>query len=758
MTALNQLATHILQSKYYAPDESKPEDVFLRVARVCSIPDVIDKLIINNALPVDYQKHFHPWENVAERVFLRRGLTVDVNAQFPFVDVSKEWSDAARVYYDAMCDLSFMPATPTLMNAGLGGMLSSCFAIRVPDTMEGIFDVVKHVAIISQKGGGCGLELSDLRPEGSPVGNRGGVSSGPISFLKVFNETGNQVKQGGARRAALLAGLRVDHPDILKFITCKEKEGELSNFNLSVFVTDEFLLAVEVDKNITLSHPKAKESKTIRAKEIWDVLIGHSHRNGEPGIIFQDRLDKDDVVHGKYGKLLVNPCSELPLHNYSSCNLASINLATCIMQDPVRLDTEKLCVLTRLGIRFLDNVIDINNYPLPEIERMTLKMRPIGLGTMGLHDLMLKLGTEYGSKHSLELIDDIFGLIKSTASLTSEHLGSVRGIPADLKENSIERRNGFLLTAPPTGTISMICNQVSSGIEPVFQWEYTRNDSFGTHKMRHFMLEKFGDDLPPYAKTALEISPEAHVAVQGRIQKYLDESVSKTVNLPHSATVEEVSNIFRLAYRTGCKSITVYRSGSRQSEVLVKEQKEIQEEVEQISKELTTARPATRDRPRVLFGATFKINTPGGKAYITVNEDPYGIRETFIHISKAGSEIATHVEAEGRLISHSLKHGIPVETLIGHLAGHKSNPIFDNGRSVKSVPDAVAYVLQQFKDNYEGFSEFLERDETYEDRPKRSKQTIPPEISGELCPECGEVLYQASGCTECASCGYSKCG
>jgi len=378
---------------------------------------------------------------------------------------------------------------------------------------------------------------------------------------------------------------------------------------------------------------------------------------------------------------------------------------------------------------------------------------------MGLHDLMLKLGIEYGSKRSLDLIDIAYTTMRRAAIWHSEALSKTRGTTKELVECGCNRRNGFLLTAPPTGTISMICNQTSSGIEPVFQWEYTRNDSYGTHMMKHAIREEYGKDLPPYAKTALEISPEAHVKVQAQIQRYLDESVSKTVNLPNSATIEGVEKIYKMAYRLGCKSITVYRSGSRQTEVLSaseKTNKEIQTEVDSISHELNTAKPAIRARPRVLFGATFRINTPGGKAYITVNEDDFGIREVFVHISKAGSEIATHVEAEGRLISNSLKHGMPSDTIISHLAGHKSNPIFDNGVSIKSVPDAVALVMQRYRDNYEGFSEFIDKhgDESAEE-PKKSKTK--PEISGELCPECGEVLYMASGCAEC-NCGYSRCG
>jgi ribonucleoside-diphosphate reductase alpha chain len=298
----------------------------------------------------------------------------------------------------------------------------------------------------------------------------------------------------------------------------------------------------------------------------------------------------------------------------------------------------------------------------------------------------------------------------------------------------------------------MICNQASTGVEPIFQWSYKRNDSYGTHDIKHFLLEELDEEgLPDYALTALQIPPEDHVKVQAQIQQYIDSSISKTVNLPKTATKEDVDKVFKQAHESKCKSITVYRSGSRKTEVLVKDKKDAEAAPVSAASEKIDK---LRYRERVLFGATIKVNTPGGKAYITVNEDDIGIREVFIHVSKAGSEVTTHVEAEGRLISNALKYGIPAGQMISHLAGHKSNPIFDNGRSIKSVPDAVAQAMQEYIDNYEGFSEFIET----ELKPEQTITAPEGEISGELCPDCGEVLYMASNCTQCRSCGFSQCG
>jgi ribonucleoside-diphosphate reductase alpha chain len=428
-----------------------------------------------------------------------------------------------------------------------------------------------------------------------------------------------------------------------------------------------------------------------------------------------------------------------------------------------KLNENKLKYLASIGANFLDNVIDLNNYPLPQIESMTLKLRPIGLGVMGLHDAMLKAKIEYGSDESIHFINDVYKLIKAITVTASQDLGSVRGIPEDLDVFCIGRRNGYLLTCPPTGTISIISG-CSSGIEPVFQFEYTRKDSFGEHKVKHFILDEFDiNNLPEYAKTALQIPPEDHVKVQAAIQKHLDESVSKTVNLPESATKEDVEKIFMLAYDLGCKSITTYRSGSRQEEVLVKKEEHTVEEhkKENLDKVKVDKKEylRKRGRPRVLWGCTIRINTPQGRCFITINEDKFGIREVLLHIAKAGSDIVAHTEAEGRLISSALKNGTNVEELIRQLEGQRSSSVaFDNGRPVKSIPDAVAKALQEYVDCYEGFSQYIDDPIEKKEKVDKEKREEEVKVSGDICPECGEaLLLKEGGCATCKNCGYSRC-
>lgn len=762
MTKLNEHARRILKPKYYAADEKDPDDLFSRIARVCSMPDVLDAMITKKDegkihAPTELRKVFSQYEEVYERLLKRRHILGVSETQRDKIDAVEEaahklWREATKKYFDAMSNLDFMPGTPTLINAGRTGMLSSCFFIRVGDSMEGIFDTVKQVALISKAGGGVGLDLSDLRPSGAPVGTTAGTSSGPVSFMEVFDATGETVKQGGVRRAALLAALRVDHPDILKFISCKATEGDFTNFNISVLINDKFIEAVEDNDVIELWHNKSQERSKIEARKIWDKLIEFMHKNGEPGVIFMDTVRRGDIFSGKFGELGPNPCGEQLLIDYESCNLGAINLGnfvTDISADGGEciIDRARLEKTVRLGIRFLDNVVDINKYPLPEITDVTLMTRKIGLGFMGLHDLLLKLKIAYGSEECFGFLDSILADIRKWANDESVKLGEQRGIPKVLKEIGVNRRNSGILTCQPTGTVSLICNQASSGIEPVFEWEYTRQDTHGTHNVVHFIKETFGENPPPYAKTAAEIPPESHVKVQAKIQSHIDSSISKTLILPKAAELDDVAKIIKLAHSEGCKSITIYRKGSRQKEVLVSK-----ENVQ--SNDPVKLKP--RGRPRVLFGATYKSPTPAGKAYITVNEDKEGTREVFIHISKAGSEIGSHVEAEGRLISNSLKFRIPVESVVGHLKNQKSNPVWEHGRSVKSVPDAVAKVVEDYISNYEGFSDFIPDEFTAEEV---KEDDIPmSELSGELCPECGEVLYIEGGCDVCKSCGYGSCG
>lgn len=765
VTKTTALAQHILKAKYFHEGEESPEDVFYRTARVLAIPSVVDLYTTkSNSISYKVREACAPYEELFDRVVSRRGLKV-TRASRSVDKIRSTWESETEAFYTTISDLDIMPATPMLMNAGKPGhlgMLASCFFLRIEDSLQDIFFKVKDVAWISKLGGGVGLDISGLRPEGTPVQRTNGTSSGPISFLDVFNATGDTVKQGAARRAALLAALDVGHPDIIKFIKCKSEEGSLTNFNISILVSDTFMTALDKSPNSlwecywggqpywldpeTGAHLDSPDG-ACTVQQLWDLIVEHAWKNGEPGVLFDDKIQAGDLFGNKFGKLGVNPCSELPLLSYESCILAAINLSNIVNDGSI--DYVKLDYLASIGVKMLDNAIDINSYPLESIEKASLRGRKIGLGSMGLHDMLLKLGVSYGSEESLKIISAVYGSIRDAAESASQELAYERGVPKAIEDLGTHRRNSSLLTVQPTGTTSIFAN-CSSGIEPNFAWEYTRKDSYAETRIQHFMLDEFPDGLPDYAKSALEIPVEHHVSVQAAVQEHVDGSLSKTCNLASAATQEDVSRIYRMAYASGCKSITVYRSGSRKTEVLSTRTEEA------LPEELTT----TRERPRILYGATYRMNTPGGKAYITINEDREGIREVFIHISKAGSEIQTHVETEGRLISNSLKYRMPVEALIDHLVDHKSNPLFDSGKLVKSVPDAVAQVIQEFRDNTEGFSEYLELNPMIPSiyaEPTEPTEDEPVEKTGEICPECGEILYRRDKCPVCISCGFSQC-
>jgi len=813
----NDFATEILSKKYYGPNDKSPDDVFLRVARIAAIPDIIweyvkhsnipdelgfsDETIeeINKDIPIEILECFDdPKELELVKLVLRREniYCARYKEEFDSIKFFNTYNSFVKEYYDAMCNLDFIPASPTLMNAGLGGMLSSCFYLDVEDSLDDIFDKIKSTSRIYKLGGGCGIGLSKLRPEGSEIHSSGGQSSGPLSFLEVFNTTGQVVVQGGRRKAAALGAMRIDHPDIVKFIKAKEVEGKLSNFNLSVLITDEFMKDLKEKPNdafktqfdgLVYTTNKDEGWSMISCafagcepvwytnKDVWDLICKKAWENGEPGIIFHDVLNKDNLFREEFGDMMVNPCSELQLYSGESCNLLELNLINCVLNGSF--DYCKLGELVRLGIRFLDNVVSLNKYPLPLIEERTLALRKVGLGTMGLHDVMLKLGIDYGTDKSLELIDKIYSSIKRVAEETSTMLAKKRGIPKLLENKSITRRNIALTTAPPCGSTALIANQVSSGIEPVFQWSYRRKDSLGEHEISHWIVDKYGK-VPDYARTALEITPEEHVKVQAQIQKYIDSSISKTVNLPFEATVEDVDKIYKMAYDLGCKSITVYRNGSRKEQVLnVKKEEKVNEVVisnitdeivNEIKKEWDKPseivkiedKKGIRERPKVLFGATYRINTPAGKILVTINEDDEGIREIIITVNKAGTEIASHVATEGRLISTALKYRVPIDKIIEQLNNQKSSPIWDyiSNQSIKSVPDAIAKILEDYLENYEGFSEYIDKSLKSKAHVIEEHNTEKEEISGEICPECGEMLVREGGCISCKSCGYSACG
>ncbi len=691
----------------------------------------------------------------------------------------EEIEKTASDFYDLMTSLKFLPNTPTLVNAGRPlGQLSACFVLPVDDSMESIFDAVKATALIHKSGGGTGFSFSRLRPKNDIVSSTMGVSSGPVSFMKVFDCATEAIKQGGVRRGANMGILRVDHPDILEFIHCKEKEGEFKNFNISVAITNEFLKALENDDEYDLINPRTKQSVgRLKASFVWDEIAKGAHKNGEPGIIFIDRINEKHPLSEEVGIIeSTNPCGEQPLLPYESCNLGSINLGKFVKESAKNIwvnnkegvdyddciDWGSLKKAVTTSIHFLDNVIDVNKYPLKEIEENTKKNRKVGLGVMGFADLLIDLGIPYDSEDAVLMAEKIMKFIEDTSKEASSELAKVRGNFPNYKysiyaKDKIPMRNATTTTIAPTGSISMIAD-ASSGIEPIFALAYYKQVLDGkrlpyvyerlfnilkekgiyTEQLAQKIIDNRGslkgiEEIPEDVKrvfvTAMDISYKAHIDIQAAFQKYTDNAVSKTINMANSVTVEDVKEAYNYAYKKGLKGITVYRDGSRQEQVLVVPKKE---------KETTE----TFTRPTVLHGFTEKVKTSRGTLYVTVNTVDGKPIEVFANIGKSGGDISALSEAIGRLISIALQNGVHVKSIINTLISITgAQPIWNNGRLIKSVPDAIAQIL---------------RDHFLNNTGKEVKE--PKKVVGEECPECGSPLEIVEGCAVCRNCGYSRCG
>ena len=557
-----------------------------------------------------------------------------------------------------MAKLEFLPNSPTMMNAGRPlGQLSACFVLPIEDSMESIFAAVKDTALIHKSGGGTGFSFSRLRPRNSPVASTSGVASGPISFMKVINSATEAVKQGGTRRGANMAVLRVDHPDILEFITCKDNLTELTNFNISVALTDSFMQAVENDGHYDLFDPRTqktsiKDGKPVRykAKEIFNSIVEHAWRTGEPGVMFLDKMNQGNPII-KVGMIeSTNPCGEQPLLPYESCNLGSINLSRMVRavvdsSDPTtmyrcEIDWDKLESTVAKAVHFLDNVIDANNYPLPEIEKNTKDNRKIGLGVMGWADMLIQLKVPYDSQEAVNLAERVMGFIHEKSHQTSSELARKRGTFPNWEKSiyhqkQIRLRNSTVTTIAPAGTISIIAG-CSSGIEPLFAVSYIRTVMDDTRMVEinpffekeakekgfhsEVLMEKIAkrgsvrefEEIPDETRriyvTSHDTAGQWHIRHQAAFQKYTDNAVSKTINLPNEAKVEDVENAYRLAYQLGCKGVTIYRDGSRESQVLAT-RKEKKEE----------GKIVPQDRPTTLSGITDKIKTGYGNLYVTIN-------------------------------------------------------------------------------------------------------------------------------------------
>lgn len=699
-------------------------------------------------------------------------------------------------FYDMMTSREFMPNSPTLMNAGRPlGQLSACFVLPVEDSMADIFDTVKYAALVHQSGGGTGFSFSRLRPEGSIVRSTGGVASGPVSFMKVFNAATEAVKQGGTRRGANMGMLRVDHPDILKFIDCKENNDEINNFNISVAITDKFMEAVKNGTEYELINPHTGEvSGTLDARTVFDKIVDAAWRNGEPGVVFIDEMNRYNPTPALGEIESTNPCGEQPLLPYEACNLGSINLGLCVAEDDgiPTIDYDRLSRIVRTAVHFLDNVIDVNRYPLPKIDENTRKTRKIGLGIMGFADMLLKLGVPYNSVEAEKAAEEVMSLIQSEGRAASAELAAERGVFPAWKESvfgieNLPVRNATITTIAPTGTISIIAD-ASGGCEPMFAYAFTKNVMDGDKLLvcNDFLVEKLKEagvysealmhriaeegtlahipEIPAEIRRvfvcAHDISPEWHIRIQAAFQKYTDNAVSKTINFPNSATREEVKEAYMLAYKLGCKGTTVYRDGSRDSQVLTTGTAKEEKPLEIPSSLFGNIIP--RPRPGMTWGATEKMKIGCGSLFITVNRDENGICEVFTSTGKGGG-CPSQSEATARLVSIALRSGISQKEILAQLKGIRCpSTVRQQGMKCTSCPDAIARTIEKMSKILGTETMGINPDLIEEEKPapQPASKGNKPILGADdrlHCPECGKVLRHEGGCTVC-DCGFSHCG
>jgi ribonucleoside-diphosphate reductase alpha chain len=684
-------------------------------------------------------------------------------------DENADVSRIAEQFYTLMTEFRFLPNSPTLMNADRRlGQLAACFVLPIEDSMDGIFDALKNAAVIHKSGGGTGFSFSRLRPKNSMVGTTGGIASGPVSFMKIFNTATEQVKQGGTRRGANMAILRVDHPDILEFIHCKAADNELNNFNISVGITEAFMEAVKADATYDLTDPRDGRSvESLSAREVYGALVRQAWKNGDPGIVFLDRINHDNPTPALGEIESTNPCGEQPLLPMEACNLGSINLAKFVIdgQEGARIDYDALKDTVWTAVRFLDNTIDKSRYPLPAIDRMVKGNRKIGLGVMGFADLLFQLGVAYNSEDALTVAEDVMAFIQTESHQASLALARTRGVFPNYEKSRFSDspesayRNATTTTIAPTGTLSIISN-CSSGIEPLFALSFMRtvmdNDKLmevnphfeAVARRQGFYSEKLMeaiadagtianvDGIPQAVKkvfvTAHDISPEWHLRMQAAFQKHTDNAVSKTVNLARDATVEDVRRIYDLAWELGCKGVTIYRDGSKENQVL---------SFSAVKKKEDAFLTAVRKRPDTLNGFTTRVKTGLGQLYVTVTEYDGQPFEVFATIGKSGRSTTAKTEAIGRLVSLAFRSGVTVDKVTEQLKGiGGEHPIFQDGGLVLSIPDAIARVLEK---------RYLKGERV---RKKGGS------LMGEICPECSQIISFEEGCMTCHFCGFTKCG
>ncbi len=699
----------------------------------------------------------------------------------------------------------FIPNSPCLMNAATKEQyMSACNVLPVDDSMNSIFEAIKQLALVNKAGSGTGFAFSRLREKGARVGDIDGVSSGPLSFMKVFDRATDIVKQGGRRKGANMGVLRVDHPDIKEFITSKgtlndknkeifesmksqlnKKEAEvlkntlleqqLTNFNISVGITDEFMEAVMEDKKFKLRSPKNNSVvDEVNAVELFELIVEYAHKNGEPGMIFLDEINRKHPIKERIEG--VNVCGEQPLLPYESCTLGAINLANMlrgvdfINYEPVNYEIawDYLECIVRNAVRFLDNIIDANDYPLPELEDMAKKYRKIGIGVMGFHEMLIKLDIPYDSPKARDLAEDISKFINYKAKDESEKLAEEKEEFSGIYNTNIKtaRRNAVLTTVAPTGSRALLAN-TSYGIEPFYSFKYTHTDTNGNKtQLEYDFTEIASEDT---LKTALDINPEDHLQMQAAWQKYVGSAVSKTINLPAETTQEDIKDIFIKAWHYNLKGITIYRTNSRQAQVLNEEDDE-EKTVEELAHEILDVdkenknleRGEIREAQEKAKSYRYKLDTGCGTMWlIVVVDNNNNIIETFTESSNGGCMIFTR--ATSRLISLALRGGIKLDDVIDQLLSAGSCPAYQaargKGKDVSpgaSCAGAIALKLKEVKKKLNHTDE-IDITEEVKSVTTETKLTTSVENSAK-CPECGYELDHEGGCSTCRNCGWSKCG
>jgi ribonucleoside-diphosphate reductase alpha chain len=690
-------------------------------------------------------------------------------------------------FYNLMTSLRFLPNSPTLMNAGRElQQLSACFVLPVEDSIESIFDAVKYTALIHKSGGGTGFSFSRLRPKNDVVKTTKGISSGPVSFMTIFDKATETIVQGGTRRGANMGILDVHHPDIVDFIKSKSEQHLLNNFNISVAVTDDFMTAVQTDSDYELINPRTKKIVgTLRAREVFDLIAELAWKHGDPGVVFIDAINRYNPTPALGRIESTNPCGEQPLLPFEACNLGSINLKKMVRDQQIDWDLLQQTVDT--AVHLLDNVVDKSVFPLEQIEQMVHGNRKIGLGVMGFADLLILLGIPYNSERARDTARQIMKFVQETSDKKSLELGEKRGTfpnwdTSAYAKSGLRYRNATRTTIAPTGTISIIAG-CSSGIEPLFAVSFVRNvlddkqlpetnplfldtavkEGFYSDELVREIARKGSlhdikgvpEDIKSLFVTAHDISAMDHVHMQAAFQEYTDNAVSKTVNFPHDATVEDVKEVYFEAHRLHCKGITVYRDGSRDVQVLTTGKSSVTRPLKVMP----------RQRPTVTYGYTEKVETGCGNLYVTINADQFGPCELFASMGKAGGCAASQLDGQARLISMSLRSNVDPRSIVKQLKGMRCpSPAMlpTKGGKVLSCSDALAKVLERYMAQYKIHQqEIPERpqsghagSEEHDDQSGSMNHT--KNIAG-ICPECGGILEHESGCVVCHSCGFSKC-